>query len=66
MLQRLIVLCRQRGAEAIYCLGNLTTGRGTSSKAILKALRKDYLTGILGSGGLEQRPRPKTAQSSRF
>ena len=49
MLQRLIVLCRQRGAEAIYCLGNLTTGRGTSSKAILKALRKDYLTGILGA-----------------
>jgi uncharacterized protein (TIGR03905 family) len=48
MIQRLIVLCRQRAVEAIYCLGNLT-GRGASSKAIFKALRKDYVTGILGA-----------------
>jgi hypothetical protein len=48
MIQRLIVLCRQLGAEAIYCLGNLT-GRGASSKAILSALRQGYLTGILGA-----------------
>jgi uncharacterized protein (TIGR03905 family) len=48
MIQRLIALCRQRGAEAIYCLGNLT-GKGASSKAIFSALRKGQLTGILGA-----------------
>lgn len=48
MIQRLIVLCRQRGAEAIYCLGNLI-GSGASSKTILSALRKGYVNGILGA-----------------
>jgi uncharacterized protein (TIGR03905 family) len=61
-VQRLIARCRQRGAEAIYCLGNLT-GRGGSSTAIFKALRKGQLTGTLGEadwsraqteGGAEQ------------
>jgi uncharacterized protein (TIGR03905 family) len=46
-IRRLIDRCHQLGAEAIYCLGNLT-GRGVSSQAIFRALRKEQLTGILG------------------
>lgn len=46
-IRLLIDRCRQQGAEVIYCLGNLT-GRGASSEAVLKTLRKGQLTGILG------------------